>query len=111
MSVHELIRQAYDIVSFGMVQKDDGDGGHPPIQQRMAFLKDRYIEYINAEGSNGPKINLDIDGAFAPSRTLQFLWKRCQDRFLKANRQGQKPHAIWDGIFAAPDGANDTPCQ
>ena len=102
LSVFELIRQTYDIVSFGAVQKDDGDEWHPPIQERMAFLKDRYIKNINADGSNDPKINLEIDGAFVPSRTLQFLWELCQDRFLNANRQGRKPHAIWDGVFAGP---------
>jgi hypothetical protein len=89
----EALRRTLDLIRFGHVQKDEGDKSHPSTQERIAFLKERYLkEVYNGEGQS-EKISRDFDGAMLQRKTLMYLWNLIKDRFPK--EQGDKLHRIW----------------
>jgi hypothetical protein len=89
----EALRRTLDLVRYGQVQEDEGDKSHPPIQERLAFLKERYRQEVYNGTSEGEEINLEVEGALLQSNTLRHLWNLIHDRFPK--KQGDKLHPIW----------------
>ena len=87
----EVLRKALDIVRSGEVQEDAGSETHPPTLQRIAVLKELYLKHAIGGGSEP----MAIKGALAPSESLELLWNRIQQRFLKVHHAGKKLHPIW----------------
>jgi hypothetical protein len=93
----DIALKTVDVMRCGRVQPVDDSASHPPVQRRIEQLKDLYRQQVLDHGApvaaNG--IDLAIEGALAPSRVLDQLWRRIRPRLVDANRQGAKLHRIW----------------
>jgi hypothetical protein len=99
LSAHDLLRRAKDAFCYGHEQQDLGSESHPPTYRRIKQLQDLYRLTIAGPTTyttpNGQRVDLSIEGALVPMKTLDLLWRRIEGRFVQARDEGRRLHPIW----------------
>lgn len=96
LTVLDILRKTRELTYFGAVQEDHGNETHPPIGDRINWLKKEYQKYFFADDN---KYDLSVERALDPSTTLENLWRRIQDRFVAAKQAGRKLHPVWRAMM------------
>ncbi|MGA8342616.1 MAG: hypothetical protein WB781_11835 [Candidatus Sulfotelmatobacter sp.] len=81
-----------DLIECGSMQEDRGTESHPPNQQRIEFLKKLYKQQNFRKSAT---VDLDVEDALTPGKTLEYLWSKIQNQFVNAFRQGRPLCPIW----------------
>lgn len=93
LTVLDVLRQALDLVRYGVVRNDQSFVGHPPISQRLQVLHECYRKTVTADDNDD-----SIRAALFPANTLSLLWQRLLGDGLAANWRGRVLSRVWEGI-------------
>jgi len=102
LSALDIILKARFLIHCGEVEEDKGTASHPPYKKRIEQLKSLYLNNLSLYrwleeeriGKN-MKIDLGIEGALLPSRTLYSLWELIQDRFVNMREKVEKREKLF----------------
>ena len=91
----DILRKTRDLIESGSIQEDKGTKSHPTNQKRIEFLKELYKQQNFGDYEHNSKIDLDVEDALIPGKTLEYLWSKIQNQFLVEYQQKRPLFPMW----------------